>query len=83
MVRLDQATILTHEGIDGANDPGVMAALPICADCSLPSPETKTPHTLIKFGWRVRGRRDALGATVFEWRCPACWAKTRQAGSTS
>ncbi|HEY2515225.1 MAG TPA: hypothetical protein VGI39_30370 [Polyangiaceae bacterium] len=55
----------------------------VCSDCGVLSPDTRLDDasTLLstKFGWRIRRRIDADGASHVEARCAVCHAKTRGA----
>jgi hypothetical protein len=56
-----------------------------CIGCGKKSPETETNYTLIsaQFGWRLTRYRNADGAIVIEWRCPACWREFKKAKGDS
>lgn len=52
-----------------------------CVDCARISPKVQTGYTLISqsHGWRLGRRKLEDGTYAMEWRCPACWAKQRDA----
>src|SRR5258706_8098621 len=54
-----------------------------CVDCGAAAPDTDSEFTLISspFGWRLVRTRNEDGSFVFEWRCPACWARHKQRGA--
>jgi hypothetical protein len=51
----------------------------MCCSCGIKPPrnsanEEETSTVLsTRFGWRVVRRSEESGASVIEWRCPACW----------
>jgi hypothetical protein len=52
-----------------------METKPSCFDCKIEAPKTDSDYTLISSGWRLARRQALNGSFLFEWRCPACWAK--------
>jgi len=51
-----------------------------CTGCGTEAPTLDSDTTLIsKRGWRLVLETDEAGCRVGAWRCPACWARHRNA----
>ena len=52
-----------------------------CAACGVPTPDGKSPHTLLAapHRWRLVRRASPDGSHVLDWYCRACWQKRKRA----